>query len=230
MAIDHFEKHRVQIGRTDWNFNFLFDGQPQVAELANQYAPILQHSGLHKPVPPEWLHATLLRIGFLEDFTEAEMLAVANKLESKLADFTMQELILGKRWWLWNGGPVLSITPQKQLHEIYRHLLASLEEVVGQDRLPEMSIPGSIRYGTLINRFARIIGWNRLTVRLQFIPHVTLAYPKTYKDHSSLRKQIKAHPINGVPIHIHRVALIKQRIVDDYYAWEVIKDVPIGRA
>lgn len=228
MAIDHFEKHKSRIGRTDWNFNFLFGDQPHVTELANQYAPVLQHPSLHKPVPPEWLHATLLRVGFLEDFTEAEMLAVADKLEAKLAGMDTPTPILGKRWWLWNGGPVLSLTPEKRLHEIFCHLMNSLEEVVGQDRLPLLTVPGGGTHAKILNTFVRVVGRDRLPVRLQYMPHVTLAYPKTYKDHSSLRKQLKAHPVNGVPIHLQSVALIKQRIVDDYYAWEVVKDVPIG--
>lgn len=206
----------------------MFDDQPQVAELANRYAPVIRHPGLHKPIPPQWLHATLLRVGFLEDFTEAEMLAVADKLEFKLADIEIPEIILGKRWWLWNGGPALSITPEKYLHEIFRHLMNSLEEVVGQDGLPLLTIPGVSRYGKILNTFVGAIGRSRLPVSLQFKPHVTLAYPKTYKDHSSLRKQLEAHPINGVPIRINRVSLIKQQVVDDYYAWEVVKDLPIG--
>lgn len=229
MAIDHFEKHKSQIGRTDWNFNFLFNDQPQVAELASQYAPIIKHPGLHKPVPPKWLHGTLLRAGFLEDFTEAEMLAVADNFESKLAGVELPELILGKHWWLWNGGPVLSITPEKQLYEIFRHLITSLEEVVGQDRLPPLFVPGSSRGTKIINTIVKAIGPNRLPARLQFKPHVTLAYPKTYNNHSSLSRQLKAHPIDGVPIRIHSISLIKQRIVDDYYAWKAVKNVPIGR-
>jgi 2'-5' RNA ligase len=230
MAIDHFEARKSRIGRTDWNFNFLFENQTQVTELAGQYAPVIQHPGLHKPVPPQWLHATLLRVGFLEDFTEAEMLAVADKLASRLADIQMPELMLGKHWRLWNGGPFLSITPEKQLYAIFRHLMSSLEEVVGRDRLPVLTIPSGGYLEKILGTFVRTIGSSRLPARLQFKPHVTLAYPKSYKDQASLRKQLRAHPVSGVPIRINKVSLIKQHIVGDYYAWEVVKDVPIGRS
>ncbi len=77
MAIDHFIKHKWSRERTDWNFNILFNDQPQVAGLASQYAPLVKHPGLDDPVPGQWLHATVLRVGFLEDFPEAERLAVA---------------------------------------------------------------------------------------------------------------------------------------------------------
>lgn len=234
MAIDHFTKHKEQIGRTDWNFNFLFDDQPQVAELAARYAPLLKHPGLHKPVPGQWLHATLLRVGFVEDFTEAEMLAVADKLEQKLTHTKMPQLILGRRWWwLWNGGPVLGFTPSKQLLQVYGYVLESLIEVVGRDRVPAPSIPSGGRLKTMLGYpptlFSKIVGRDRLPRRLQFIPHVTLAYPKTYDDERSLYKQLKAQSVDGVQVRITSVSLIKQRIVDDYYAWEVVRELPIAQ-
>lgn len=228
MAINHFEKHKEQIGRTDWNFNFLFDGQPQVAQLAAKYAPLLQHPGLHKPVPGRWLHATLLRVGFLEDFTEDEMLAVADRLEAKLANMKMSELTL-KKWWLWNGGPVLEIRPKKQLYTIYGYLLESLTEVVGRDRIPALSIPPGGRIKTALAHLLKTIGRDRVPLRLQFIPHVTLAYPKTYSNESGLYQQLQAKPIEGVKLRINNVSLIKQHIEDDYYAWEIVRDIPIGQ-
>lgn len=114
MAIDHFDKYRFQENRVDWNFNILFDDQPQVAELASKYASLLQYPGLHKPVPGQWLHATVLRVGFLEEFSEAEMLEVAELIEQKITKIKIPELILGQ-WWLWDGNPVLHITPDEQL-------------------------------------------------------------------------------------------------------------------
>jgi hypothetical protein len=225
MAIDHFDKHKSQIGRTDWNFNFLFDDQPQVAELAGKYAPLLNHPGLHKPIPGQWLHATLLRVGFLEDFTEAEMLAVADKFARKLANIELPPLIVGERCRLWNGGPFLSITPEQPLREIFSHSLGSLLAVVGRDRLPALTVPPG-----LLNTLTAAIGRDRLPGRLQFVPHITLAYPKTYNDERGLRKQLESHPIAGTEVRINNVSLIKQRVVDDYYAWDVIKSLSIGQA
>jgi len=144
MAIDHFTKHSYARKRTDWNFNILFNDQPQVAQLARQYKPLIEHPGLYPPLPAEWLHATVLRVGFLEDFSEAEMLTVADALESKLAHMRMRELLLGQRWWLWNGGPVLSITPQSQLQEIFRQTLDTLATVVGRHRLPPLALDSGV--------------------------------------------------------------------------------------
>jgi 2'-5' RNA ligase len=201
MAIDHFKKWGFQANRVDWIFNILFNDQPQVAELAQQYEPLIKHPGLHKPVPGQWLHATVLRVGFLEDFTDAQMLAVAKDLEPKLAAMKMQQLMLGQ-WWLWNGGPVLHIMPDSQLQEMFGYLLDSLTKIIGRNRLP---------------------------TELQFIPHITLAYPKTYDDELDLYRQLQSHPIEGTEIRAKRLSLIKQHIEDDYYAWEIVKDIPIGQ-
>lgn len=201
MAVNHFKKWGFQTNRVDWNFNILFNDQPQVVELARQYGPLIKHLGLHKPVPGQWLHATVLRVGFLEDFTDAEMLAVAEDLKPKLAAMKIPQLMLGQ-WWLWNGGPVLHITPDLQLQEMFGFLLDSLTKVVGRDRLP---------------------------TKPQFIPHITLAYPKTYDDELDLYRQLQSHPIEGTEIRAKRLSLIKQHIEDDYYAWEIMKDIPIGQ-
>ena len=201
MAIDHFIRYKAHVKRIDWNFNILFNDQPQVAELAHQYAPLLNHPGLHKPIPAEWLHATVLRVGFLEEFSQDEMLAVAEKLELQLANIKMPQLMLGQ-WWIWNGGPVLHITPDTELQELFDLLVDALIEVVGRQRLPE---------------------------KLQFIPHVTLAYPKTHHDELGLYKKLQSHLIDGVLMRAQSVSLIKQHIEDDYYAWEIVKDIPISQ-
>jgi 2'-5' RNA ligase len=202
MAIDHFVRYKEHVKRTDWNFNILFNDQPQLAELVSKYETLLQHSGLHNPISVQWLHATVLRAGFLEEFSDDEMLAVAKKLEPKLASMKMPQLMLGQ-WWIWNGGPVLHITPDQQLNELFEQLVESLMEIVGEQRLPK---------------------------KLQFIPHVTLAYPKTYDDELGLYRQLQANPIEGINVRATNLSLLKQHVEDDYYAWKIIKDIPIGQA
>lgn len=201
MAIDHFIKHKRQINRIDWNFNFLFNDQPQVAALAAQYAPLLDHPGLHKPIPGPWLHGTLLRVGFYEDFTEQEMLKVAALIEPKLAEMQMPKLMLGP-WWIWNGNPCLHMVPEEPMRNIFDWVVQALTEVVGPDRLPD---------------------------KLRYTPHITLAYSKTYDDEVGLYKQLDSKHIKGVGFQANSLSLIKQHIEDDYYAWDIVKDLPIGQ-
>ncbi len=201
MAIDHFIKHEWARERTDWNFNILFNDQPQVAAYAEQYSPLLHHDGLYQPVPGAWLHATVLRVGFLEDFTEAEMLEVTKRLEPKFAAMRMPEFLLGQ-WWLWGGNPCVHFAPEGPLDALFDVLVGELEGVVGKGRLP---------------------------VSLAFTPHITLAYSKTYDDEVGLFKQLEAKHFAAVPTRAKRVTLIRQYVVDNYYAWDIVKDIPLGQ-
>lgn len=127
MAQDHFEKHSYQRGKIDWNFNITFADQPEVAALAKAYAPIIRHPGLYDPIPPEWLHATILRVGTTEEYTEAEMLAVAQKVQDELAKMSFPEFAFDS-WWLWGGGVALHISPDDafgKLYEVVRCLRSS---------------------------------------------------------------------------------------------------------
>ena len=201
MAIDHFIKHKWAKERTDWNFNILFNDQPQVAAYAKEYKPLLNHAGLYQPVPGKWLHATVLRAGFLEDFTEAEMLEVAKRLEPKFAEMQMPEFLLGQ-WWLWGGNLCVHFTPEDPLNKMFNVLVSELTAVVGKDRLPQ---------------------------QLKFTPHITLAYSKTYDDEAGLFKQLEAKHVAAVPVRTKRVSLIKQHVIDNYYAGDIVKDIPLGQ-
>jgi hypothetical protein len=81
MAQDHFERHNHHDGIIDWNFNVVFDMQPSIIEMAKAYQPYLQKPELYDPIPYEWLHATILRVGTIEQYSEAEMLQVAVKVQ-----------------------------------------------------------------------------------------------------------------------------------------------------
>ncbi|MGI9027946.1 MAG: 2'-5' RNA ligase family protein [Candidatus Saccharimonadales bacterium] len=199
MATDHFIRHKWAKTRTDWNFNILFNDQPQVAAYAQQFHYALKHPGLYQAVPSEWFHATLLRVGFLEDFSETEMLEVAKRLETKFAAIQMPEFLLGQ-WWLWGGNPCVHFTPEEPLNEMFKVLVDELTAVVGRDRLPG---------------------------ELKFTPHITLAYSKTYDDENGLFQQLQGVKAKAVPISVKRVSLIKQHVENNYYVWEVVKDIDL---
>jgi len=200
MSTDHFVKHKWAETRTDWNFNILFNDQPQVANYARQFHDALNHPGLYQPVPAEWLHSTVLRVGFLEDFTEAEMLEVAKRLGSKFAAIKMPEFLLGQ-WWMWGGNPCVHFTPEDPMNEVFKILVRELSEVVGRDRLAK---------------------------ELKFTPHITLAYSKTYDDEKGVFRQLQTVDAEAVPVSIKKVSLIKQRVENHYYLWEVVKEIELG--
>lgn len=200
MAQDHFQKHDVFQGKVDWNFNLVFADQPQVAKLATQYAPLIKHPGLYPPIPGKWLHATILRAGLSSEYSDNEMQAVAKRLKLALASFRIPELRLGS-WWLWSGNPVLHIAPEEPLVELFNTVMSEMEAVVGKERMPKPS---------------------------KFIPHVTLAYNRTYDEELEVYQQLSSKLVKPVSFRATSMPLIKQSATDGHYEWKVIEDIPIG--
>lgn len=200
MALDHFEKHSYQKGKTDWNFNIVFNDGPQVAQMAQEYAKLLTHPGLYPPIPSQWLHATVLRIGTTDKYTAPEIIQVAEKLEPQLAKLSLPEFLLGP-WWIWSGNPVLHITPEAPLVELFNLTLATVEEVVGRKRAPRPS---------------------------RFIPHVTLAYSRAYNGEKEVHNQLSSQHIRSTAFKANKLYLVKQKPTDSYYTWKVIKVLKIG--
>lgn len=203
MAIDHFERHFYKKDQVDWNFNLVFDGQPAVADMVRDYAKIIPHPGLYDPIPPEWLHATILRIGLTDDYTEAEMLAVAAKVQLSVAGLDLPEFSFDS-WWLWSGGIVLHITPDDEFGKLYDHVLAALTAVVGPKRATHSP------HGRLI-------------------PHTALVYPKTYHTEHEVMEQLLAHPIRPAKFRASHMPLIKTWSTNGHYEWEIVQEVTIGK-
>lgn len=202
MAKDHFETHYYQKKRVDWNFNVLFTGETDVIRMVNEYAPYLDHPGLYDPIPAEWLHSTILRVGLTNDFSEEEMLKVADVLASKLANLVLPEFIFDS-WWLWGGNVVLHITPDEQYREIYNCVIEAMQTVIGGDRML-----GST-HGT-------------------FIPHVGLAYTKTHHKEREINTQLLDNPVRPATFRATSVSLIRQWPTSGHYEWEIVKDLHIG--
>lgn len=203
MATDHFKAHSYQKGRADWNFNILVGKQPDVQRMANEYAPtLLAQAGLYGPVPADWLHMTILRIGLTDEFSEEEMLRVVGILAPKLANIQLSELAFDS-WWQWGGNIVFHISPHEELASIYKAVVTSVEEVVGKDRTV-------------------------LTPHGQFIPHVTLAYTKDRHDELATNEALSKTRVIPARFRAPAVALIRQWPVDGHYEWEVVREMPVG--
>ena len=201
MAQDHFQKHDTFQGKVDWNFNLIFDDQPQVAELTKEFGQLIDHPGLYPPVPTKWLHATVLRAGVVSEFTEEEMLAVVMLLKSSLSEVEFPEFMLG-HWWLWGGNVVLHIAPEDPLQKLFSLVVKTMESVVGKDRMPTPD---------------------------KFIPHITLAYCRAYNEELEVYKQLSAKLIRPVSFKVTSMPLIKQSAVYGHYEWEVIDNIPLGK-
>lgn len=202
MAKDHFQTHYYQKDRVDWNFNVLFRNQADVVRMAREYAPLLKHRGLYDPVPPKWLHSTILRVGLVDDFSEEEMQKVADILTLKLASLQLP-LFVFDSWWQWSGNVLMPIAPSDKYTPIYDAVIESLEQVVGEKR-------------TLKSPYGHLI------------PHVTLAYTKTHNDEVAINRQLSSKLIIPATFNVKSVALIKQWPTNGHYEWEIVREIGVG--
>jgi 2'-5' RNA ligase len=170
--------------------------------MAEEYAEALQHPGLYKPVPPQWLHSTILRIGLVDDYTETEMLAVVDKLQERLANLKLPEFFFDS-WWLWGGNVVFHISPDDQFTKIYDEVIAALEAVVGSDRATKSPHGG-------------------------FIAHTSLVYSKTHNREREIHDWLLDNPVKPAHFRANSLSLIKQWPIDGHYEWEVVRDIPLG--
>src|SRR5215469_3311030 len=102
MARDHFLTTSWEPGETDWHFLFRFSNQHHLRAVAERYAQVYHHAGLHPPVPFQWLHMTIVRVGKIKNITVEEMSTVVELLRPTLAMTVLPEFRLGP-WWLWTG-------------------------------------------------------------------------------------------------------------------------------
>jgi 2'-5' RNA ligase len=203
MAQDHFERHKHHAGVVDWNFNVVFENQPAVAAMAEAYAPLLDRPELYDPIPAKWLHATILRVGTVDDeYTEEEMLAVADKVQAAVVNFTLPEFHFGELVTVY-GNICFIIEPRTELEKLYNIVAESLESVVGPERATKTP------YG-------------------RFISHMSLAYSRAQNNEAAIEAELKQAHIAPAEFRVTRMPLIKQWPTDGHYEWDIVKDVKLS--
>ncbi|MFZ1483728.1 MAG: 2'-5' RNA ligase family protein [Candidatus Saccharimonadales bacterium] len=202
MAQDHFKRHNHYDGVVDWNFNVVYANQPSVRAMADAYAPIITRPELYDPIPTEWLHATILRVGRLEDYTETEMLAVAAKVQDAVADLSLPEFHFGDQVMIY-GNVCFRVEPGSELQKLYDIVAESLEDVVGPERATK-------------------------TPYQHFIAHTSLAYTKAQNNEADIEARLSAANVESAKFKIVNMPLIKQRPVNGHYEWEIVKDIALS--
>lgn len=200
MIQDHFERHNHYDGVIDWNFNVTY-AAPAVARFAEAYRPLLDQRGLYSPVPVKWLHATILRVGALDEYSEAEMLAVAEKVQEKVAGLNLPEFHFGSFESIY-GNICFKVEPESALEELYDIVASSLEGIVGPERATKTP------YG-------------------RFIAHTSLAYTKARDNESEVSRVFEDAKVESLPFRIDSMPLIRQRPTDGHYEWEVVADIKV---
>lgn len=203
MATDHFEKRQLLPGQIDWNFNLIFKGDEAVAKMVNEYKPALIHPGLYPPVPPEWLHTTILRVGTTEEFTEDEMLAVAEKVQADIDGLSLPEFSFDS-WWMLFGNVIFHISPDDEFTKLYDVVTASVASVLGSERASK-------------------------TLHGRYLSHSTFAYAKTHQNEHEIIEQLRNTQIAPARFRAAHMALVKQWPNNGHYEWEVIKQIELPR-
>jgi len=200
MAEDHFTTNIWKPNQVDWHFLIRLNNQNQIRDVVNRYAKIYDHPGLYPPIPFEWLHMTILRIGSVANITDQEMNDVIEQLFPALEMIHVPELLLGP-WWLWTGSVVLHVTPEEPITHLFNAVMKAMITVLGEKALK----PG------------------------EFIPHVTLAYARNYQQEREVHKQLCAQWIDPIPLHINTLSLVKEKQTSPLYRWDTVTEIPIGK-
>ncbi len=146
---------------------------------------------------------TILRVGYTTEFTDGEMDKVADRLKPKLASLKLPELSLGSSFYF-HSCPVLITAPWQAVESVFLAVMKELEGVVGVRRMPRVG---------------------------RFIPHMTLAYNRTYTrlQERDFRQRLSEHPVDPVQFRVRSIAMIRQKQTPPYYRWNIVRDIPIGQ-
>jgi len=199
MANDHFKTNLWKPDEVDWHFLITLHDQIHMRSIVEHYAQLYRHPGLYPPVPFTWLHMTIVRIGSVTTITDEAMTDVVDQLRLTLARTQLPELLLGP-WWLWTGSVVLHVTPEEPVSRLFDAVMTALTVVLG-DKAPKPS---------------------------GFIPHVTLAYARTYQQELEVHQQLSAQWIDPIPVRIHALSLVTEKQTIPFYSWDSVTDIPIG--
>ena len=183
----------------DWNFNVTYNDQPAVAAMAEEYKDLIEHPGLYPAIPPEWLHATILRVGTTDEYSEEEMLSVAEEVQTEVAGLTLPKFTFA-RWSLLEGNVCFHLTPEDEFTKLHDIVIASLKKVIGLDRVAKSSTGN-------------------------FFPHTNLAYTKTHENEGEIHDSLAASHIEPATFEVKHMPLIRQWPTDGHYKWEVVKDI-----
>jgi len=170
--------------------------------MADAYRPHLTRPDLYEPIPVQWIHATVLRVGTIDQYTEDEMLKVADMVQVRLNDIKMPQFHFGKYKIIF-GNIAFPIEPESGLEKLYEIVTESLESVVGTERATKSP------YG-------------------HFIAHTSFVYTRQRDSEDETEAILSSAKIKPASFHIKHMPLIKQKPVDGHYEWEVVKDILVS--
>jgi hypothetical protein len=125
-----------QPGRRFYTFHFTFEQQPAVPRLAAEARERLACFAALDPVPGRWLHLTTQGIGFSDEVSDGDLLAITAAARGRLAVVRAAEVTVSAPHAASEGaasrvGPAGSLNPAREA------LRAAIADVWGADKVPE---------------------------------------------------------------------------------------------
>lgn len=191
-TIDHFGKNGQRYTKR-WHYEFHFDGQQPLADLAREYSHQFfdrMPDGYFYPViPTNRLHITvqeaLRQDGVPGQYSESHMCDRDEQIQRVLDDREMLELELGQPF-LGEDGLLLPVEPHNELCE-------------------------------LRNEIRQILG---MSLDDGHIPHVTLAYSKRCDDTTEIYRALQNVDIPPAIVSVKGLTRVLQWSNGEYYDWE----------
>ncbi|HEY1823706.1 MAG TPA: 2'-5' RNA ligase family protein [Trebonia sp.] len=187
-------------GRRFYTFHFTFEGQPAVQRLAATARERLAGSTALDLVPDKWLHLTTQGIGFADEISDSDLMAIRTAAQDRLLTVPPAEIIVGTPR-AESEGIVCWIGPDCALNPAREALRAAIGDVWETDKIPESP---------------------------EWTPHVSLAYANADADAAPYDAALQG--ISPVPVTVATVELIRLGRDRRVYEWEALASLPLGNS
>ena len=189
-----------RVGRKFYAWHLTFDDAPDLHRLAREYAPALDILGLDV-IPVQWLHLTMQGVGFTDEVPSAEIDAIAEAAQRRLANLAPFEITLGPT--VTEPEVVrLQVAPAKSVAQVRLAVRASIADVWGVERVPEEES--------------------------DFTPHVSLAYSKSDGPAQPIRRAAGSLNVEPARATINAAQLIVLNRDLRQYQWTTHASLPLG--
>lgn len=195
---NHFTTNSWPRGEVRWHLHVLPDDN--VRDMVASHSDDLKSSGL-LPIPPEWLHMTILQIGSTRQVTDAQAGDIVRMLGPVCAAMRVPRLVAGPAF-SWSASAVMQVSPEPDV----RLLFDASREAVAKALGPKAPKPGAA-----------------------FVPHISMAYSSDYYNESKVISMLARRPVKPTPFRASSLHLVKQVQTPPYYKWDLVAEMPIGQ-
>lgn len=199
MIQNHFTTHAWKKGEVRWTFSIL--PESNVRDMIGEYQRHLDRRAVFAPIPRKWLHMTILQLDSVEKISNVEASRIADRLRRPCMEMRMPLLSAGG-WMNW-GSPVIQVTPEPPLRELFGQVLKATRAVIGS-RAP--------RHGDA------------------FMPHMSIAYSRDYYKMHLLDDKFGRLDVRHVKFRARKLSLVRQVQTPPYYQWREYDEIELGQA